>query len=285
MTRTGRAAAYLVRASGLAAAMVCAACAGWATYFAVYALLPALVLLALALQPIVLRPRLTWRLRAAAVVLSLALGALLVGPILQATQRASDTLTAQLRRAGPRSLNVVDLSGLLALWTFVGVATAPIAPEFAAEHFLMVVPSDGTRTFDSDFPMDARPVASRVRGMAQRLGGRTEAVFPPERIAFDYARDPLRTALALNPIHVSAVARVREGRRVLEVEGPRRGALSRVIAHPDARDRRRDLRARGGAVLGAPGARPPAPVHGDLSLDDGRGGAATVVGEPYRTPE
>lgn len=181
--------------------------------------MPVLVLLALAGQPFALRGRLTWRYRAAASVVAIVLGVLLVRPILHATQRASDDLTAKLRRGGPGALGHIELSGLCALWTFVGVATMPIAPEFSVEHFLMAIPTEGTRTVDSDFPMKARAVEARVRGMAQRLGARTDAVFPAERIAFDYARDPLRVALALNPVRLSAVARLREGRRVLEVEG------------------------------------------------------------------
>jgi hypothetical protein len=219
VTSLERIGVLLGRATGLVATLVCVACAVWATYFAIYGLVPVLVLLMLAGQPFAFRGRLTWKRRVVACIVAIVLGVLLAGPILHATQRASDALTAQLRRSGPGSLGPIEVSGLCALWTFVGLVTMPIAPEFSIEHFLMAIPSEGVRTVNSDFPMKAHAVEARVRAMAQRLGARTEAVFPAERISFDYARDPLRVALALNPVRVSAVTRLREGRRVLEVEG------------------------------------------------------------------
>lgn len=88
-------------------------------------------------------------------------------------------------------------------------------PEVALETWLLTIPSDGTRTWHSDFAMESKKVRERVGKFARKLKRLPQSTkeyhFNETHIAWtDYVSDSPRVSLALNKLTLKADA-VREG--------------------------------------------------------------------------
>lgn len=109
------------------------------------------------------------------------------------------------------ALPTQDRLSIYSLGLLMGVAGwAAGYPEVAWEHFGLYVPGSRVRSFHSDFPMTSVQVQRTLTVFVQQLKSRVAGIraldLAPVTLAFTYGKDPMRIALALSPMVLSARA-------------------------------------------------------------------------------
>jgi len=163
-----------------------------------------------------------WRFIAMAITLACALAPVIV---LQGSTRMNK-MADRIEKDGPGHLDTVQLTGLYFLSRlFVIGGSLKGYPEAAQEHDGMHHKGPAQRAMKNPaFPSQSPRVQAIVKGLAKSLTpAQHKAGKPitlgPKLVVFDYAKDDLRWALALNPIELRVVATPRDSRWRLAVEG------------------------------------------------------------------
>jgi hypothetical protein len=164
-------------------------------FFASALVLPALLLLPVKLNRVVLNPFL------AAALLIIALGGL------RDVQTRIDKLNHKLETRGPEAFSFEEKSAVYLLAAGLVVGGYPLYPAAAKEQFHLLFPGPKVREWESDFAMESPKVAAAVAelGRAARAG--------------DTAPDPAEVFYALNPLTLEARAARDEKGGYLAVTG------------------------------------------------------------------
>jgi hypothetical protein len=140
------------------------------------------------------------------------------------SQHAVDALAKKLDASGPNGFDAVEWSGvyLLGLAMVAGGSVTGYR-EAASEQLDLYFNGPRTREFSGDFAMISRKVRQPLVAFKDRLttqGGALDKMEMAEsHIAFDYARDSKRVALALNTLTLNASATRDGGRWRIDVRG------------------------------------------------------------------
>lgn len=166
------------------------------------------------------RMTLRWRWRFIAIAITLA-GAPSPVMLMQGVTQMN-RLADRIEKEGPAFLDVAQLSGLYVLsrlFTLGGRLAG--YPEAAAEHDGLHAKGAALRPMKNGaFPSKSPRVQAVVREWKKSLKGSKPVAFGPKLVTFDYAKDDLRWALALNPIELRATATPKGGGAwKLDVEG------------------------------------------------------------------
>ncbi len=172
---------------------------------------------ALALAPLGLQRRWLWGLRVPLALVTLGLIPTLLGQTIDELNATSGAIQARYLSGGAAAVPLFDKLAVYQLGLWMVALGAPLVPEVALEHGLMMLPGPDTRTFESDFPMRSAYISAWMTQFEQslRAGGPAEA---SRRFTWTYS-DPseARVALALNPFDLTLTAA--DGGRRIEAAG------------------------------------------------------------------
>lgn len=134
-------------------------------------------------------------------------------PVAQLQARI-DKLNNKLEQNGVYSFNFFEKASIYMFGLNMSFLGYPLYPEVAKEQFLLQFPGPKVRTFYSEFALKSRKIRVRVDSMKERLKKLPLDVntykFRERYIPFNYARDNLRVAFALNPCYLSGYANKEE---------------------------------------------------------------------------
>jgi len=225
-TPTPRRPPAISRALALFAAATCGALA----VFAISWRSPTLLGFALA-GAVIFGARGRRRLRAVAAALVLAAIPALLGRTIDELNATSQAIHGRYLAGGPAAVPVAEKLAVYQLGLWMVAMGAPLFPEVALEHALMMWPGPERRTFESDFATRSASIREPLAAWRAGLdaGGLTTL---HRRVSWSYATaDSARVALALNSCDLRARAtRAGEGWAVeasaeVEISYPRSFAL------------------------------------------------------------
>jgi len=124
-----------------------------------------------------------------------------------------DHLSNKLIQKGPYSFTFLEKASIYLLGFNMCLCGMPLYPEIAKEQFLLQFPGPKNRVFHSSFAMKSEKIKEVVNGYSTTLMrlNSYKYTFSPKRVAFNYATDNMRVALALNPCYISGEAKKKDG--------------------------------------------------------------------------
>jgi hypothetical protein len=161
--------------------------------------------------------------------------------LVREVQASLNRKSARLEVNGGKGLSGRDKLGLSGFSICMGLAGRVWYPEVAREHLYLHQRGPKIRRWVSSFPMESDSVRAHLRNYALRLSKArvpmAEIALPEQRFTFDYSRDPMRIALALNPLTIRGKA-VKDGddwvfkvAGVVPVKYPERARVQIPVPH------------------------------------------------------